>query len=206
MTDSSGLWLAPQPLVLASRSRARAAMLAAAGIPVEIAPSGVDERALEQADRQEDGEGLARRLALAKALDGAARRPGRLVLGADQTLTLAGEVLHKPADRAQAAAQLARLAGTSHILASSAAIARDGAALGRVEGQARIRLRTLDSAAIERYLDAAGPEVLASVGVYHVEALGVHLFEMIEGDHYTIMGLPLLPLLALLRRLGAVAG
>jgi septum formation protein len=202
MTDPFGLWLAPQPLVLASRSRARAAMLGAAGIPVEIAPSRVDERALERIG----GEGsLAARLAAAKALDVSARRPGRLVLGADQTLTLAGEALHKPAGRAEAAAQLARMAGRSHVLTSAAAVAHDGRVLGEAEGEATIRIRDLDASAIDRYLDVSGPEVLGSVGAYHVEALGAHLFAAIEGDHYTIMGLPLLPLLALLRGLGAVA-
>ncbi|MFO1150178.1 MAG: nucleoside triphosphate pyrophosphatase [Alsobacter sp.] len=201
MSGSQALWRGRDPLILASRSAARRAMLEAAGIPVEIRPSDVDERAVPEAPAQT----LAARLAEAKARDVAARHPGRLVVGADQTLALGHALLHKPADRAEAIRQLLAMAGREHVLASAAALVRDGALLGSASGAARIRIRPLDEAMASLYLDAAGPDVLQSVGLYHVEGLGAHLFEALDGDPYTIMGLPLVPLMAHLRACGAVA-
>lgn len=202
--EGGGFWRWPDPLVLASRSRARSAMLAAAAIPFEAVPAPIDERQVEQA--LPVGEPVALALATAKALAVSRDRPGRLVLGCDQTMSLEGEPLHKPADREDAVRQLQRLAGRAHRLESAAALVRDGVVLGTVADAASIRLRPLSEAMIRLYLAAAGDRVLDSVGAYEIEALGVHLFEAVEGDHATVMGLPMLPLLALLRRHGALAG
>ena len=125
--------------------------------------------------------------------------------GADQTLSLGEHALHKPRDLAEAVAQLQRMAGRSHALHAAGALARDGGLVAEALGSATITLRPLSAGMIQRYLSAAGKEVLSSVGVYQVEGLGPHLFEAIEGDHFTIMGLPLIPLLARLRGLGLLA-
>jgi septum formation protein len=201
MTARASLWRESQPLLLASRSPARRTMLEAAGLPVETQPSRIDERAFDERPAQT----LAARLAQAKARDVAARNPGRLVLGADQTLALGGVLLHKPAGRAEAVGQLLAMAGREHVLTSAAALVRDSELLGTAQTAARIRIRPLDEAAVTLYLDAAGPDVLQSVGLYHVEGLGAHLFEALDGDPYTIMGLPLVALMKDLRACGAVA-
>ncbi|MFT0859996.1 Maf family protein [Ancylobacter sp. G4_0304] len=203
---SGSLWRAEKPLVLASKSATRRALLASAGIPLEIVDAPVDERQLE-ADAVAQGvspAGVASQLAAAKALAGSAARPGRLVLGADQTLALGTEAFHKPADRAAAAAQIARLAGKTHELHAAVALARDGEVLFEMVDTARLAMRPLDAEAIAAYLNAAGDTVLSSVGAYQLEGLGIHLFERVEGAHSTILGLPLLPLLAFLRRHGDV--
>lgn len=207
MNAAASLWLAEQPLILASRSAIRRQMLEAAGLPVEVASADVDERALEDAERRA-GAGpaeVALALAIAKARAVSVTRPGRLVLGADQTLDLEGEALHKPTGLDAAAVQLRRLAGRSHALHSAAALVRDGQVMARAVDSARLTMRPLDSAMIARYLAAAGEGVLGSVGAYQLEGLGVHLFARIEGDHFTILGLPLTVLLDRLRELGAVA-
>ncbi len=134
-----------------------------------------------------------------KALAVSARQPGRFVVGADQTLALRRELFSKPAGRAQAAEQLRALAGGSHELHSAVAVARDGKILFERVSVARMTMRQLGEAEIDAYLDEAGEAVTTSVGAYQLEGLGVHLFERIEGDHFTILGLPLLPLLAFLR-------
>lgn len=203
---SGSLWRAEKPLVLASKSATRRALLASAGIPLEIVDAPVDERQLE-ADAVAQGvspAGVASQLAAAKALAGSAARPGRLVLGADQTLALGTEAFHKPADRAAAAAQIALLAGKTHELHAAVALARDGEVLFEMVDTARLAMRPLDAEAIAAYLNAAGDTVLSSVGGYQLEGLGIHLFERVEGAHSTILGLPLLPLLAFLRRHGDV--
>ncbi len=161
----SALWLAPAALVLASRSKVRRALLETAGIPVEVRPATLDERAVEARSPDADPAAVAAVLAREKALRVAAELPGRLVVGADQTLALGSRRFSKPADRAGA----------------------------------------ISEAFLERYLDAAGPAVTASVGGYQLEALGIELFETIDGDHFTILGLPLLPLLAYLRAEGSLA-
>jgi septum formation protein len=131
--------------------------------------------------------------------------PGRVVLGADQVLALGGEVLAKPADLAAARARLCRLAGRTHSLHSAAALVRDGAVLATIGQEAMLTMRPLSEDALDRYLAAAGPVVCDSVGAYQLEGLGVHLFSAIAGDHFTILGLPLLPLLEALRAQGLVA-
>ncbi|GGG32222.1 Maf family protein [Chelatococcus composti] len=206
--DSEALWLDPQPLVLASTSSIRRQLLTAAGLPPEIEAPSIDERRVE-AEKLEAGAtpaDAAVLLACEKALDVSRRRPGRLVVGADQTLALAdGSRLSKPRDTDDAAHQLARLAGTTHTLCSACAIARDGAILFSAAAEARLTMRPLSEAFIRRYLALAGRDALGSVGGYQLEGLGIHLFERIDGDHFTILGLPLMPLLEGLRTIGALA-
>ncbi|MDQ0346874.1 Maf family protein [Ancylobacter vacuolatus] len=207
MVEGSGenrLWRGTAPLLLASKSAARRALLDAARLPFEVVSVDVDERAIEAqaVDEGADPAGIALTLARAKALAGAAAHPGRVVIGADQTLALGDEAFHKPADRAAAKAQIARLAGRTHKLHSAVAVARDGEVLWATVESAHLTLRPLDDAALEAYLDAAGEAVLSSVGGYQLEELGIHLFERVEGDHSVILGLPLLPLLGFLRSEG----
>jgi septum formation protein len=201
------LWTHPDKLLLASTSATRLGLLVSAGLFVETQNSGIDERAVEEAAAHEslDPPGLAARLAAEKALAVSRRHPGRVVLGADQVLACDGEVFHKPADRAAAHAQLKRLAGRQHSLHSAGALAIGGQVVERFSSVAHLTLRPLTDEAIDLYLDLAGPDVLKSVGVYQLEGFGIHLFETVEGDHSTILGLPLLPLLAALRRLGCLA-
>jgi septum formation protein len=201
------LWRGPGRLVLASGSPTRRAMLAACGLPaISIAPM-VDERAIEAAliEQGADAAHCAAALARAKAAEVSRRDPDAFVLAADQTLDCAGRRLNKPAGREAAGAQLRLMAGRDHSLHSAAALMYDGRLLGEVADTAILTMRPLDDAAIAAYLDAAGDDVRGSVGCYRFEGLGAHLFETVSGDHFTILGLPLLPLLALMRRHGLVA-
>lgn len=205
------LWRDSRPLVLASKSDVRAKILAAAGLRIEIRPAHLDERALEAQAASPDGKGVdgmaaARLLARAKAQAVALAQPGRLVLGADQTLARGDIRFSKPEDRAAAVAQLRSLRGRSHELHSALALTRDGAVLFECLDSARLTMRDFSDAFLDDYLDIAGDGALMSVGGYQIEGAGVHLFERIEGDYFTILGLPLLPLLAFLRRGGVVAG
>ena len=193
------VWRATKPLILASQSPARQSLLANAGIPFEAIPAGLDERAIEFASALSAPGEIAGLLARDKALFVSQKHPGRFVVGADQTLILGERLFSKPAGRAQATAQLQILAGQSHELHSATAVVRDGEILFENVSIARMAMRPLDDAAISAYLDAAGDAVTTSVGAYQLEGLGVHLFERVEGDHFTILGLPLLPLLKFLR-------
>jgi septum formation protein len=186
-------------LILASQSRARQMLLANAGIDFEAVPADIDERAVQQASRLSAPGEIAALLAREKALSVSMRRPGKYVVGADQTLALEQRLFSKPAGRAPAAEQLRDLAGRSHELHSAVAVARDGKILFETVAVARMTMRQLSGAEIGAYLDEAGEAVASSVGAYQLEGVGVHLFERIEGDHFTILGLPLLPLLAFLR-------
>lgn len=203
----SGLWRDPEPLVLASASAIRARILTDAGLPVAVRPSQIDERAVEAALTGDDRApaGVAVALGRAKAIDVSLRAPGVLVIGADQTLSLDGERFSKPADMTAAREQLVRLSGRTHVLASAAAIARDGALLWSGVDEARLAMRELSPEFLDAYLDAAGEGVLSSVGGYRYEGLGAHLFERVDGDFRTVLGLPLTPALAALRALGALA-
>lgn len=204
MTTGSGT-----RLVLASGSRVRADMLRAAGLDITVDPADVDEPEIEAACRQ-DGMAtpeVAQALAAAKAALVASRHPGTLVIGADQMLDLDGVNLRKPDDPAGAARTLQRLAGRDHTLVSAVVLARDGDLIWRHHASARLTMRPLDDAAIADYLARAGDRVLTSVGAYQLEGLGAQLFDRIEGDYFTILGLPLLALLGELRRRGEpVAG
>jgi septum formation protein len=193
------LWRGQDPLILASQSRARQALLANAGIDFEAIPASLDERAIQEASKLSAPGDIAVLLAREKALVVSSRQPGRFVAGADQTLALGMRLFNKPSSRAQASEQLRVLAGRSHELHSAVAVARDGKILFAAAAIARMTMRPLGEAEIDAYLDAAGEAVTSSVGAYQLEGPGVHLFERIEGDYFTILGLPLLPLLAFLR-------
>ncbi|RAI44067.1 Maf family protein [Rhodoplanes roseus] len=200
------LWLAPTPLVVASKSAARRAMLADAGLPIEPTEADIDERAVESRGGPVSPEQAALVLAREKARVAAARWPGHYVLGADQTLALGEKRFNKPENRAAAREQLKALSGRTHALHSAVAVAKDGRVIfGHVE-TARLTMRRLTDRFLDAYLDTAGDAVMASVGAYQLERLGIHLFERIDGDHFTILGLPLFPLLAFLRREGCLAG
>jgi septum formation protein len=201
----TGFWLAPVPLVLASKSPARRAMLEAAGLPLEIVPAAVDERAIEQRQGRRRPADVALVLAREKALEVAGRQPGRIIVAADQMLSLGSEIFAKPADRAAVRAQLAALRGQTHELHSAAVLLRDGAVVFEHCDTARLTMRSFSDSFVERYLDAAGDGAAQSVGGYQLERAGVHLFERIEGDFFTILGLPLMPLLRFMRRSRLVA-
>lgn len=196
-------WTGPQPLLLASTSPTRRLLLESAALPVETAAPEVDERALEAKSAGLSPPDLALVLARAKAESVAARHPGRIVIGADQVLDLDGIVFHKPTDAQAARAQLARLSGRTHTLHSAVVMA--GAVGDAFVETARLTLRPLDDRAIAAYVDCAGEaRVRSSVGGYQLEGLGIHLFESVVGDHSTVLGLPLLPLLARLRGAGVL--
>lgn len=191
-------------MILASTSSARRAMLEAAKIPFRAEASGVDEELATEALVAEGASprALADALAELKAIRVSRRHPGTLVLGADQVLAFEeGTRLEKPLTRARLAAQLVQLSGRRHQLFSAAVLARDGQPIWRHVGVARLHVRPLTPAFIDHYAATVGEGVLQSVGGYHVEEQGVQLFERIEGDLFTVRGLPLLPLLAQLRHL-----
>lgn len=199
------IWRGDKPLVLASQSRARQMLLANAGLACEALPADIDERGAVAAVNLNDPVAIAAHLAREKAIHVSKQRSGQFVIGADQTLALGSRQFNKPTGRAQAAAQLAALAGQTHELHSAVCVVNDGEVLFDDVSSARLTMRPLTAAAIDAYLDAAGEKVTASVGAYQLEGLGVHLFERIGGDHFTILGLPLLPLLDFLRRRGLLA-
>ncbi|UVC16335.1 Maf-like protein [Mesorhizobium onobrychidis] len=197
-----------EKIILASGSPFRKALLVNAGVAIEAVPAEVDERALE-APLQGSGispEDIALVLAEAKATEVSERKPGALVLGCDQTLSLGDEVFHKPADMEAARRHLLALSGKTHQLNSGVVLARDGAVLWRHVGIASLTMRKLDPAFIGRHLARVGAKALSSVGAYQIEGEGIQLFERIEGDYFTVVGLPLLPVLAKLRDLGAIDG
>jgi nucleoside triphosphate pyrophosphatase len=199
------LWLGAQPLVLASKSEIRRATLLAAGVPVEVHSADVDERAIEAGAATRDPGEIAALLARAKALAVATQLPERLVVGADQTLALGQRIFSKPNDRMTARAQLEALRANTHELHSAIAVARGGAIVFEHREIARLTMRAFSDDFLEGYLDTAGAAVTASVGAYQVENVGIQLFERIEGDHFTILGLPLLALLRFLRGAGCLA-
>jgi septum formation protein len=199
------LWLNSAPLVLASRSVARRTLLEAAGIPIALCPADIDERGLEAQARLQDPAAVAIVLAREKAAFVAKSHPGRLVLGADQTLALAAQRFSKPADRSAARAQIKALAGRTHALHAAVAFVQDDAVLFTHVETARMTMRPFTDEFLDRYLDAVGDAALTSVGGYQLEGLGVQLFERIDGDYFTILGLPLLRALDFLRRHGCLA-
>lgn len=192
-------------LILASGSAIRRKVLEAAGVAFEVDVPRVDEEAAKASLRRD---GLKPRdqadaLAALKALSVSQRREG-LVIGADQMLAIEGETLDKPKDRAEARSHLMRMRGKSHELLCAAVIARGGEVIWRHIETPRLRMRQFSDAFLEDYLDRGGDALLSSVGAYQLEGLGAHLFERVDGDYFSVLGLPLLPLLAFLREQGAV--
>lgn len=196
--------LALETIVLASASASRRAMLEAAGVAFEVVPAAIDERALEAEMGEAEAEEIAQALAAAKAAAVSAHHRGRWVLGSDSLVEVAGCRFDKPASREEAAAHLRRFSGQTLTLHSAAALARDGR-VDWVEGAfARLPVRPLGEGFIASYLDAEWPAVAACVGVFRIEGPGVQLFEGIFGDQFTVLGMPLLPVLAALRERGVL--
>jgi septum formation protein len=193
-------------LILASGSRFRRQMLENAGLSFRVVPATVDEAAAraEMAQRPQPPApaGVAMELAALKALEVSSRHPEALVIGSDQVLALAGEIFAKPSDPEVARRQIAALAGRTHTLPTAVALAHAGRVVWQHGQAASLTMRPLSAAAIDRYLAKAGASVTETVGGYALERLGVQLFERIEGDYFTIIGLPLLSLLAALRERG----
>ena len=190
-------------IILASGSPTRKMLLANAGIDVRIVSHDVDERASSQ--KQTGGRAVARRLAISKAMNASDKYRDAFVIGADQTLELDGRVLGKPLDGDDAFSQLRALSGRRHFLYSAFAIVRNGLRLSWHVASASMTMRDLEDDDIGWFLQEVGPLAMTSVGAYQLEGLGVRLFARVNGDHFTILGLPMLPLLASLRRLGAIS-
>jgi len=200
------LWRNPLPLILASKSSARQGLLKGAGIPFEVMGADVDERALEEPliAKGAGGSEVAAHLARAKALAVSAQRLGFLTVGADQVLQQDKRLLSKPKDLDEAKEHLSFLSGRTHELHSAFCVARDGRVFKEEVVTARLTCRTLLPDFIEAYVATAGSELLNSVGAGAIEGLGIQVIEKIEGDHSTILGLPLLPLLDILRSEGSL--
>ena len=206
---SSFLQAGRPPLILASTSKARARLLEAAGLAFIIEPPGLDESAMLQAvsgERSLEPPDVAEVLARAKAEAVSDLAAGAYVIGADQVLELDGRILTKPDSMEAARRQLLDLSGRSHTLHTAVAVATGGEAVWAQTELATLTMRKLTPQFIGRYLAAAGEEVLASVGAYQIESVGIELFEKIDGDYFAILGLPLLPLLDTLRREGVIEG
>jgi septum formation protein len=199
------LWLADQPLVLASKSAIRHAILRDAGLPVEVRSADIDERAIEQRSATRDAGEVAALLAREKARTIASRLAGRLVLGTDQTLALGERRFSKPAGRAAAREQLAALRGRTHELHTAVALVREDTVLFEHRETARLTMRAFSDRFLDAYLDAVGADAAASVGGYQLERAGIQLFERVEGDHFVILGLPLIALLHYFRQAGWLA-
>ncbi|HYM33522.1 MAG TPA: Maf family protein [Candidatus Cybelea sp.] len=192
--------------VLASTSPTRRRLLEQAGVACSVEPPGIDEAAIKQAllNAETAADDAALALAEAKALAVSRRRPGWRVIGADQLLACEGRWFDKPAGRDGAKAQLRALRGRTHVLHSAVCAARDGTIAWRHVERAHMTMRDCSDRYLDDYLNAAGAAVCQSVGAYQLEGLGAQLFERVEGDYFAILGLPLLPLLAYLRRDGAL--
>ena len=195
-------------LILASASAVRATLLKGAGLAFDIVDSRLDEEALKEgfAGREgaEETDALAQRLAEEKARAVSRAHPAALVIGADQILSCAGRRYDKPRSMAEARANLQAFRGRPHILHSGVALVANDAVIWRHAAQAHLTMRAFSDEFLDEYLAHAGEKVMKSVGCYQLEGPGVQLFEQIEGDYFTILGLPLLPLLAELRRHGVV--
>ena len=197
-------------IVLASGSQSRREILTAAGVPFDIVPADVDERVLRDAALADDPAmsppAIAVMLAVAKAAEVAARHPDAIVIGADQMLALGDRLFEKPRDMAEARAHLTAMRGRTHQLHGGLCVRAPNAPAWTATDTAHMTMRAFSDAFLGAYLTAAGPAILQSVGAYQLEGLGLQLFERIEGDYFTILGLPLMPLLAHLRSLGAIGG
>lgn len=196
--------LARETIVLASKSASRRAMLEAAGVRFDTVAAGIDERALESEMDAADPAEIAQALAAAKGAAVSAGQPGRWVLGSDSLVEIGGRRFDKPASREEAAEHLRYFSGKAMALHSAAALARDGR-IEWVEGDfARLAVRDLSEDFIAAYLDAEWPAVSGCVGVFRIEGPGVQLFERVSGDQFTVLGMPLLPVLAALRERGVL--
>jgi septum formation protein len=196
------LWLSPDPLVLASRSKVRQKLLVDAGIPIEVCPADLDEREVESGAPSQQSSAVATFLSREKALSVELGNPGRLVLGADQLLALEGKRFSKPGDRAHARAQLLALSGRTHTLYSAVAVVQNATVLFEHVSTSRMTMRTLSDRFLEHYLDVVGSAATESVGAYQFEGLGIQLFERVDGDYFTVLGLPLMEVLDFLRQDG----
>jgi septum formation protein len=197
------------PLILASESKSRARLLEAAGLAFIAEPPGLDEAVMRQAISGEEAllpHDVAEVLARAKAEAVSELAPKACVIGGDQVLALGKTILTKPDSMEAARRQLLDLSGKTHTLHTSVAVATNGEAIWAETTIATMTMRKLSPEFIGRYLAAAGEEVLGSVGSYQLEGLGVQLFDKIEGDYFSILGLPLIPLLDTLRREGVIEG
>jgi septum formation protein len=195
----------PDPaVVLASASEVRSRILEGVGIDHVIDPAGLDESDIKSRNRDQGSGVVAALLAEAKATQVSQRHPGALVIGADQILDLDGFWFDKPKTQTEAEAHLRKLRGLTHTLLSAVSVVRDGQSLWRHVGEARLTMRPFGDEFLAAYLDQAGPDILDSVGAYRLEGLGAQLFSEIKGDYFTVLGLPLLPLLAFLRGEGIV--
>lgn len=194
----------PPPLILASASPSRRQLLANAGLDFEIEPSGVDEDEVKRSllGERAGPRDIATTLAEMKAVRVSARRLGALVIGADSTLACKGRLFDKPPTLAAARQQLIELGGQTHELHSAVVVAQNGARLWQAADRGLLTMRSLTDSFLDAYVARAGDAVCASVGAYQLEGLGAHLFSRIEGDYFTILGLPLLPLLAFLAQHG----
>ncbi|WP_051332399.1 Maf family protein [Cucumibacter marinus] len=186
-------------LILASKSRTRLDLLAGAGLTATPVPADIDERAIEDRMGAAAPRDHAIALAEAKALAVSQMRPGTTVIGADQVLDCDGERFHKPENRQQAARNLEKLRGRTHRLTAAAALAADNQILWSASAEARLTMRDFTPQDRDTVLDLEGDAILSSVGAYRLEGPSIRLFEAIDGDYFTILGLPLLPLLAALR-------
>lgn len=192
-------------IVLASQSASRKAMLSAAGVPFKAVPAHIDERAIEANQSGKPAEVIALLLAEQKAFAVSCEQPAALVLGSDSLVAVDGRRFDKPKNREDAAMHLRFFSGRVMHLHSAAALVRDGATLWTHAAMASLHVRVMSDEFIEEYLDAEWPAVSGCVGVFRIEARGVQLFEEIEGDHFTVLGMPLLPVLGALRDLGELA-
>lgn len=194
-----------EQLILASRSAARRAMLTDAGVVFSVEDAGVDEAAIKVAMADAAPTDLAVELAAAKALAVSRQKPEAWVLGADQTLSFDGGLVSKAKSLDEARQRLGQMRGRVHHLHSGAALAHDGAVVWSGVDSAAMRMRGFSDVFLDAYLAAEGEALLSCVGAYRLEGLGSQLFEAVEGDYFTVLGLPLWPVLAELRRAGVIA-
>lgn len=192
--------MTPAPLILASASPSRRQMLTNAGLVFEVVPSSVDEDEVKRSLLAEraGARDLATTLAEMKAVSVSRRRPEALVIGADSTLACDGALFDKPPTLAAARTQLQALRGRTHELVSAAVVAQGGRRIWQAAHAGRLTMRSFSDAFLDAYLARAGEAICGSVGAYHLEGVGAHLFSRVDGDYFTILGLPLLPLLVFL--------